>query len=71
MDVSVLLASDWDDVAYLGMLVSVAVPLADTVPVEVPAVSKYADIVMDFAPLELCVTVFEADPTVTGDPLQV
>ena len=70
MDVSVLLAKLCDDVAYLGMLVSVAVPLADTVPVEVPAVSKYPDIVMDFAPLELCVTVLLADPTVTGDPLQ-
>ena len=70
IDVSVLLARLCDDVAYLGIVESVAVPLAETVPVDVPAVSKYADIVIDFAPLALCVTTFDAVPTVTGDPLQ-
>ena len=49
--VSVFSATDWFDVAHRGMLVNIAVPLAVTVPVEVPFVSNDAEMLHDFEPL--------------------
>jgi hypothetical protein len=50
------------------MVVSTAVPDADTLPVLVPCVSNVADIVIDLDPSSLWVMVLVAVPTVTVLP---